>query len=207
MTGLHVQAGESTSGARGSGVECEGVCKMFDYETTDVVLHINHGKTDKHGNFTPLDITIPRGPLSFLLLAHITAGQEVLVGGDINDPYRIMPLFLSGGGNAFSDATFCQWWKALLKRSAPHIPHFAPTLARTSFVENYTSEYGLRPEMWDGAAAIMGNSVNTWFKNYNPRHRNKKAQEVVAMHSRYVKKQLDGSMEQGSIEAVDLSKD
>lgn len=170
--------------------------QLFDYQSTDVVLHIQHGKTDKHGNFTPLEICLPRGPLAFLLLAHICSGQEVLL--DNNDPYRVTPLFLSGGGNPFTDATFSQWWSALLKRSAPELPHFPPSLARTAFVEDYTSKYGVPPDMWDGAAAIMGNSVSTWLKSYNPSHRRRRALDVVAMHGRYVRRRLEQGDTQGA---------
>lgn len=161
---------------------------LFDYDTTDIVMHIHHGKTDKHGNFTPLDFVLPRGTLGMLLLAHITAGQHVIATDD--DRYRITYLFLSGGGNHFSDATFCQWWASLLKRTAPDIEHFPPSLARTSFVEDYTSKWGVPPEMWDGAATIMGNSVSTWLKSYNPSHRRRKAAEAVGLHGRYVRARL-----------------
>jgi hypothetical protein len=38
-------------------------------------------------------------------------------------------------------------------------PHFAPSKARTMYVEHITSETGLPPEMWDGVAAVMDNTT------------------------------------------------
>lgn len=161
----------------------------FGYNTSEVVLHIQHGKTDKHGNFTPLELVMPRGNLAKLLLAHIMEGQARL----IPPPEGSKPttMFVSGSGRPFNDSTFSQWWASLLKRTAPGITRFPPSLARTSFVEDYTCKYGEVPEMWDGAAAIMGNSVRTWMQNYSPTLRRRRAQDVIAMHEDYTRRRLN----------------
>lgn len=159
----------------------------FNYASTEVVLHIRHGKTDKHGNFTPLDIVLPHCGLSMLLVAHIAQGQELLVAnrGPVS-PEVPTNLFVSRYGNGFSDQTFSQWWSGLLARTG--MPHFPAVMARTSFVMDYTGKYGVDPNMWDGAAAIMGNSVATMKACYNPLYRQNKAKEVVATYEAYVEK-------------------
>jgi hypothetical protein len=86
--------------------------------------------------------------------------------------------------------------------SAPHITflasplptpqeYFPPSLARTMFVEDYTSEYGVPPEFWDGAAAIMGNSVAQWGQSYNPSKIRRLAQRAVNAHAAYVEQRRE----------------
>ena len=70
-----------------------------------------------------------------------------------------------------------------MARTAPaSLSYFRPTLARTIFVEDYTSNAGVAPEHWDGAAAVMGNSVRQWDATYNPSKRSRQAQGAVAQH-------------------------
>ena len=67
-----------------------------------------------------------------------------------------------------------------MDKTAPQdLVRFPPSLARKSFVEWYTLEYGEEPEMWDGAADIMGNSVRKWREVYNVSHKKRRMQKTV----------------------------
>ena len=173
--------------------EVQDTWNHFEYNTTDVTFHVEHGKTDKSGNFVPVDIPLPRGNLTKLLLAHIQQGQAVRLDYTPSPDGQATTLFVSGGGNAFSSATFDQYWAGLLKRTSTDIKHFPPSLARTSYVEEYISGMGDKPRTWDGAAVIMGNSVKTWGQNYAPMWRYKKAQEVIALHADYTRRRMEAA--------------
>ena len=69
--------------------------------------------------------------------------------------------------------------------------YFPPSLARTSFVSKYMEATGMTPNMWDGAATVMGNTVRTWSANYNPRKRARESQDAVNLHQVFVDGVLD----------------
>jgi hypothetical protein len=73
-----------------------------------------------------------------------------------------------------------------MERSAPDLKYFPPSLARTVFVEDYTSEYGVEPDMWDGAAVIMGNCTAQWKASYNPSRKRRDASQALKRHEAYV---------------------
>lgn len=158
-----------------------------------MAFHVEHGKTDKHDNFVSLDVILPRGNLTKLLLAHIGQGQAVRIGYSPAPDGSATTLLVSGGGNAFTNATFDHYWTGLLKRTAPDIPHFPPSLARTSYVEDFISGMGDRPQTWDGAAVIMGNSVKTWKRNYAPTQRIRSARDVIALHAEFTKQRMEAA--------------
>jgi hypothetical protein len=70
--------------------------------------------------------------------------------------------------------------------SAQDLKYFPPSIARTVFVEDYTSEYGVEPDMWDGAAVIMGNSTVQWRASYNPSRKRRDATNALSLHEAYV---------------------
>ena len=139
-----------------------------------------HHKTDRRG-FAAIQIDLPGGIFTKLLLIHIDHGHKVLTQGTGDYmPY----LFSTRSGKPFSTANFTQYWKAIMK-TAVGVPYFAPSLARTSFVNTYTNEFGVEPALWDGAATIMGNTVKMWNEQYNPLKRGREAQAAVDRHSAF----------------------
>jgi hypothetical protein len=90
----------------------------------------------------------------------------------------------------FDDSRFTQYWETTMK-STTHIAYCPPSLFRTSFIEDYTSENGVEPDMWDGAACVMGNSVRQWRESYNPSRRSRQARATIAAHSRYVSRRIE----------------
>lgn len=165
----------------------------FGYNSTDVAFHVEHGKTDKHGNFVPLDVILPRGNLTKLLLAHIEQGQAVRVGYTPDPEGSATSLLISGGGKTFTNSTFDHYWAGLLRRTAKDIPHFPPSLARTSYVEDFIAGMGDKPQTWDGAAVIMGNSVKTWTQNYAPTRRLRSARETIALHAEFTRRRMEAA--------------
>ena len=91
-----------------------------------------------------------------------SAGHTLLTDG--RSAGGMTKLFVSHPGNAFSSTTFCHFWRSLMEQVTEQ-KYFAPSVLRTMFVEEYTAAHGAEPEMWDGCAAIMGNSVPQW---HNP---------------------------------------
>jgi len=138
-----------------------------------------HHKTDRKG-FAAIEFEIPSGPLTRMLLVHLDFGHTVITQshGD-----GVMTLFNSRVGNSFSAQTYTHYWATIMKSAS--IPYFPPSLARTSFVDEYTQTYGEEPAMWEGAATIMGNTVKTWMEAYNPRKRGRDAQAAVDNHQHF----------------------
>ncbi len=89
-------------------------------------------------------------------------------------------------GLEYNDVTFRNFWKWAMEKSAPNLKYFPPSLARTVFVEDYTSEYGVEPDMWDGAAVIMGNCTTQWKASYNPSRKRRNATQALSCHEAYV---------------------
>ena len=90
-----------------------------------------------------------------------------------------------------------------MDKTAPaDIARFPPSLARKSFVEWYTLEYGDEPEMWDGAADIMGNSTRKWREVYNVSAKKRRMQTTV---DRYAQRQsnVGGSWEDEDLEGAE----
>lgn len=127
----------------------------------------------------PLEYAFPDGPLVKSLLAHISSGHTRLTArtGEMTS------LFVSRPGNQFSNTTFCHFWKSLMKQVNKQ-EYFPPSLLRTMFVEEYTSAHGAEPDMWDGCAAIMGNSVAQWSRSYNPSAKRRKAKASIHSFTR-----------------------
>ena len=146
----------------------------FDFDTQSVKNVVVHQKNDRRGAAQHLEYDFPDGALVKSLLAHINAGHTLLTqnGGGMTK------LFVTHPGNAFSNSTFTQFWKSLMGQVGAQ-EYFAPSVMRTMFVEEYTAAHGAEPEMWDGCAAIMGNSVPQWRKTYNPSSRKRGAAAAI----------------------------
>ena len=78
------------------------------------------------------------------------------------------------------------------------IPYFPPSLARTSFVDAYTDEFGVEPSFWDGAATVMGNTVKMWNEQYNPKKRGREAEMAVANHKGFADNLMERYVAAGS---------
>ena len=167
---------------------------FFDYGAVSIKSVVVHGKTDRRGTGCALEYTLPRGDITKLLLAHITQGHAILTLEKDPPPIR---FFVSNAGNAFNDSTFDHYWENLLQKCPISIqmgvPHFPQGSARRMFVEEYTSARGVEPDMWDGAALIMGNSTKTWEKIYNPSRKHRLAQGSVDAHKDYIKKRYNNN--------------
>jgi len=126
-----------------------------------------------------MEYTFPGGPLTKLMLAHIKQGHQILTQskGD-----KMVRLFVSAKGNAFKKApNFTQYWAHLMSKVDTHgQAYFAPSVARTMFVEEYTGAHGAEPEYWDGCAAIMGNTTAQWRASYNPSRKRRAAGRALA---------------------------
>lgn len=144
-----------------------------------------HHKNERRG-FEGISFKLPEGPLTQMMLRHFSDGHRLLTQAAGTD---VPNLFVSRPGGPFSAVTFCHFWKTLL-RTAPDIDYFCPSLARTSFVDEYTNTSGLPVDMWDGAATVMGNTVKMWQKAYNPLKRGRDAQAAVDMHGDFTARLL-----------------
>ncbi len=161
---------------------------LYEYELRSVSIVVVHSKNDRRRSNAPLEYTLPRGPLSKLMLAHVEEGHKLLT---LEREDSMLRLFTTKQGKEFNDVTFCQFWETLVKGSG--MKYFPPSMARTVFVEDYTSEYGVEPEMWDGAAVIMGNSTAQWRASYNPSRKGRVAQRAVGVHEAYVMARTGGN--------------
>ena len=60
---------------------------------------------------------------------------------------------------------------------------FPPSLARTMFVDEFSAAFGVLPKDWaEGAANIMGNTVEQWKASYAPKRKSRLAQLAIASH-------------------------
>ncbi len=162
---------------------------LFDYHKRDVRSTIVHGKNDRGAGASPFEFVFPRGPLVKLYLAHIYSGQKRLtqLQGD-----RMIRMFVTKQGKAFTNVTFSQFWTGLQESTdTSGMAHFCASRARTTFVEDYTSANGVEPDLWDGAACLMGNTVRQWTASYRPMRRQHIAQRSVDAHAEYCNRRME----------------
>ena len=115
-----------------------------------------HHKNERRG-FAAIEFMVPEGPLTKMILLHVQHGHRVLTQAS-GEEERC--LFVSRVGRSFTAVTFCHFWKTIMGAAlGMGIPYFRPSLARTAFIDMYTSMTGMNPTLWDGAATIMGNTV------------------------------------------------
>jgi hypothetical protein len=156
---------------------------FFDYNKRDVRSVVVHSKNDRRQGSSVVEMVFPRGPLLKLFLAHVFEGHRLLT---LERDTPIQRLFVNKRGSIFNDTTFVHYWASLMAQTETGgMTYFAPSFARTSFIEDYTSEFGVDPEMWDGAAIAMGNSLPQWGASYNPSKRSRMAQRALVGHGDY----------------------
>jgi hypothetical protein len=106
---------------------------LIPHKQQRVVIHGVHHKTENHSQGA-LKIVLPKGLLSDMMVWWIKTGWQHLKNGH-NSP----TMFKSSYGFAFTDSTFTQYWKKIMKSASPSLLYFPPNMARTSFVESYTA--------------------------------------------------------------------
>ena len=114
-------------------------------------------------------------------MTHVVAGRELLT---LESAYPARTMFVTEakeGGNAFSPSTLVHYWSTTMSRTAGDfgLEYFPPSKARTTFVEEFSLEHGHAPDLLEGAAAIMGNSVEQWHATYNPTRKRRLAQAAA----------------------------
>lgn len=178
---------EEGEGEEGQQLREDDAWPWFDYNRTIISSHVLHSKNDKRFKYKTLTFNFPRGDLSKLMLTHIKQGHPTI---HLESPTTTVNLFTTRQGNPFSDATFCHYWRTTIKNCpiAHHmgLSYFKPSAARNMFVEDYTGANGVAPDMWDGAAVLMGNSVRQWEMSYGSSKRKRGAQEAADSHARYM---------------------
>jgi hypothetical protein len=174
------------------------------YATESFRLHIVHGKNDRRlsAEKYQYSVALPRNELTTLLLIHINAGRDILTLTSPDDEPETR-LFVSDAGMAFTDATFTQYWAKLMRwGTLTHaLPYFAPSKARTIFVEAYMSSTATDPEVWEGAAAIMGNSPRQWRDSYTPNRKRRLVALAVQRHGQAFADETGGGDGHGDDEA------
>ena len=112
--------------ARLPGGASNGDWAFFDYATTTIEISIVHGKNDRRAirDAYRVKFVIPGGDLLKLLLAHVKGGRELLTLEQDEPPLQ---LFVTDGGNSFSNSTFTQYWQKSMKTAnAYDIKYFPP---------------------------------------------------------------------------------
>jgi hypothetical protein len=141
-----------------------------------------------------LEFVFPRGPLVKLFLAHIYQGWHVITR---NHGERMIRMFTTRTGKAFGNVTFVQFWKTMMATTdTKGVGYFAPSGARTAFVEDFTSNNGVEPAMWDGAAHIMGNTTRQWGASYRPTRVGREAQRTVDAYEAYTNARMGEDAEE-----------
>ena len=160
-----------------------------DYAAETLRLHIVHGKNDRRqcAERYQYSIDLPAGTLTSLLHVHIRAGHPTLTLTSPDDDVDTR-LFVSDAGRAFSNATFTQYWGKQMRAAAMShgLPYFAPSKAHTIFVEGYTQAAAADLELWEGAAAIMGNTPRQWRDSYTPGRKRRLVAQAVLRHGEFV---------------------
>ncbi len=168
---------------------------FFDYKERDIRSYVTHHKNDMHARGGPLEFVFPRGPLLKLFLAHIYQGHDLITR---HRGSKMIRMFTTKTGNEFNNVTFVHFWKTLMETTdTMGVNYFAPSGARTAFIEDYTSKHGVEPAMWDGASHIMGNCPRQWGASYRPTRVAKEAQRAVDAHAAYTNARMaEGAQEE-----------
>lgn len=111
---------------------------LYGASTTDVMVHIIHGKNDRRlaRELFKVSLRLQPSDQTKVLIAFIRGGRELLT---LEQPEPCPNLFVTGYGNAFNDATFQHYWVNCMKTAKEFgISYFPPNKARTIFIEEYT---------------------------------------------------------------------
>ena len=154
-----------------------------------------HHKNDRRSNKMasgPIDVLIPSGPLTDLLVFWLEEAW-----GMVHDGSSCNTAFSSRGGRAlnpkpFSPTNFSDYWTQLVQTTAPQcLVNMTATMARTSFVEAYTR--GTEQSEWEGAAAVMGNSTSTWKQHYSTVFKKRSMQDATDSFSSFLEREGSAS--------------
>jgi hypothetical protein len=117
--------------------------------------HKNEDKQGPNHADHPLDIILPQGPLTSLLLYWIKAVPLLT-----KDPL----VFFSRASPPlpYNSNTFTNYWKAVMKSFKGK--SFAPSLGRSIFVDEATTK--MDESTWDRMASVMGSSARMWRQTY-----------------------------------------
>lgn len=168
---------------KGNHIQVDGMDEVGTGDCMSVTLHIVHHKNDRKGQLgEPVILRIPDGALLDLLRTHIKWGRECFDLGRLD----VAPtLFVSNYGNSFNDATFAHYWTWVMGSCTMFgFSRFPPSFARTVFVTEYRSR--MTASECEAAAAVMGNSVRTWDRHYNPCRKRKLIEIALASHPMFV---------------------
>ena len=162
------------------------IAPMVTLDKRGVRFIIPHHKNERHGGLSGqqqvYDLPPQPNPLTRLLLIHMDEGHALLSRKVAGGTAQAVHLFRHTNGKSFADdkVFFSTYWANLMKATAPpDVPHFPPSRARKSFVEWYVMEHGDAPDLWDGSADIMGNSIRQWQDTYNVSRKRRRMQSAV----------------------------
>lgn len=149
------------------------------HHVQQVTIFAPHHK-NTHRGFPAIEVTLPKGLLTDLLVIHIKEGHTLLTKGKEQPMLFVTP----SSGQPFSKSTICQYWSSLMDRTVHNeFQSCTITALRTAFVEGYTGAYGMPAEEWEGAANIMGNSSPAWHAHYAPTLRKRRSQAAADSHA------------------------
>jgi hypothetical protein len=182
----HAPEEEEEAGGGGEGVSSISSTRAIQRDRRGVRFIVPHHKNERHGGLAGqphvYDLPPQPNPFTRLLLIHMDEGHGLLSRNQPGGEAQSMHLFRHTNGKSFSEdkVSFSVFWRNLMTATAPSdVPIFPPSRARKSFVEWYTMEHGDTPDLWDGSADIMGNSVRQWQDIYNVSRKRRRMQAAV----------------------------
>jgi hypothetical protein len=167
--------------------ECQGNI-MSITEEERVRVFIPHHKTERHTSVLvsgPIDVLLPPGPLTDLLLWWMRMGwteaYNTITPRPLSDLLSL-PLFMKPAGTPFSSSELSNYWLKQQPKDNTILNKITLTDCRTSFVEAYTACE--RNELkWEGTAYLMGNTSQRWSKSYAPTLKRRRMQDAADAHA------------------------
>ena len=136
-------------------------------------IHLPHHKNEKPWGRTAISFTLPK-PLAKLTKLHVH-GHNLLT--DYNGAEGEAHVFVDNKGKPFTHNTFTTYWNSMLiSMGAPAI---SPSMCRQVFVHERRSEGRVEGPKDNGAAMVMGHSVQQWSKWYDLDFKAREAQAAV----------------------------
>ncbi len=159
-------------------------------------IHILHGKNDKRACKLAYNVslTVPTdGLLNKLLLVHARDGHPLLTeedgGASSSGRFFVNPSH----GQRFNCSDFSNWWSNMMRQGGAvsnfGLTVFAPTKARNIFVTEFKKHQGPNSaDVFEGAAAIMGNTPRQWKESYDYGLRQREADRMMDAFPHYVER-------------------
>lgn len=159
-------------------------------------IHVLHGKNDKRilKQAYQVSLTVPDGLLNKLLFIHARDGHALLTQGDGGQASQGRFFVNPARGQRFDDSGFSNWWKNMMERGGAvktyGVSFFPPSRARNIFVISYRKHNEGEPsDVFEGAAAIMGNSPKQWDASYDMKKRQREADLMMRSFPQFVNRQ------------------